>query len=149
MESSLTNFARSTESARKSRTGTLAAAVGVGAIALAFASPAFARNDFANAFERELGRIVAHDVATAAHLLLPPVPVVVHETVHYRPVGPRFFPLPHHVVAHRHFSGCGHRGWHGRHDRYDRRDRYDRHDRHRHDRRHRGDDHRRGGRRGW
>lgn len=139
MESTHTSFGRSKKAFPKSRASALAGAVAVGAFALAFANPAAARNDFANAFERELGRIAAHDVATVARVLLPPLPLIVRD-VHYRPVRPHVHRPAAVVVSHRHYAGCEHdRGWNRGHriardhhdhgGRYDRRDRHDRNDR--------------------
>jgi len=129
---------------RRSRIGLFAAAglalfVGLGA------SEAEARNDFANGFEDELGRIVAHSVANIGHAAV---------AVHYRDHGyhgrrhwkhrrhhrrAKHFnrhyrhKRAHHrghrarkVVIHNHYEGCGHRD---HFDRFDRRDRYDRRDR--------------------
>jgi hypothetical protein len=102
-----------TDERTQSRATLLGAAFALGfATLLLGASPADARNEFKNAFEDELGRIVAHHVAAVGHAVI--APAVVHHEVYYgQPYyrayhydGPRHF-RPHHPRHHGH-RGHGH-----------------------------------------
>lgn len=109
-----------------------ALAFGIGIGTIVFASPAVARDEFKNAFEFELGRIVAHEVAAIGHAIVLP-----HVRVHHNPISAVVYEAPRHTVAHRvhrtygppaQARGHGHCKHHRRYGH--KASHYDRHDRH-------------------
>ena len=128
------NTLRSNSAKERVATGTgrailaaTALAMGLGTIAVA--NPASARDEFKNAFEFELGRIVAHEVASIGHAIIRPhvavhrevyVPTPVHYPVYLYDSHRRHDHRRSWNRGHRHHRKCGHK--HGRFDRYDRRD---------------------------
>lgn len=131
---------------RRGRTALVTTALALGIGSLALANPAAARDEFKNAFEFELGRIVAHQVASVGHAVLTPH-VAMHREIYRAPRyyyshrSPRSYRHPHrshykrhsHARHHKRYRSCWHR--HDRHDRYSRRDHRTSDRRHRHDHR--------------
>ena len=130
-----TNTPRTQITHRKGRANLAATALALGIGTIVFASPAAARDEFKNAFEFELGRIVAHEVAAIGHAIVRP-----HGRVHHRPISAVVYEVPRHTVSHRvhrtygppaharvhghykHHRSCRHKVSHyNRHDRWERR----------------------------
>ena len=133
---------------RKGRTALVTTALALGIGSLVLANPAAARDEFKNAFEFELGRIVAHEVAAVGHAILTPH-VALHREV-YRAPGYYSYRSPHshrhphhrhyrkhsHARPYKHYRSCRHHYHrHDRHHRYSRRDHRMSDRRHRHDHR--------------
>ena len=132
---------------RKGRTALVTTALALGIGSLVLASAATARDEFKNAFEFELGRLVAHQVASVGHAILTPH-VAMHREIYRAPGYYHSYHSPHshrhphrshyrkHSRArhHKHYRSCRHH-----YDRHDRHHRYSRRDHRLSDRRHRHD----------